>query len=67
LPGKRFCFAPGAFWFFYGIYGFGKKIKNGITVVTIKFVDGHNRSSIRLSSGTISMQKNNRNCLFLST
>jgi hypothetical protein len=64
LSGKRFCLAPGAFGFFSGVYGFGKKIEDGITVFTIKFVDGHGRSSFGLSTGTISIQKNNRNCLF---
>jgi hypothetical protein len=44
LSGKRFCLAPGAFGFFRGVYGFGKKIEDGITIFTIKFVDGHNFS-----------------------
>jgi hypothetical protein len=63
LSGKRFGLAPGAFGFFSGVYAFGKKIEDGIAVFTIKFVDGHGRSSFRLSTGTISIQKNNRNCL----
>jgi hypothetical protein len=44
LSGKRFCLAPGAFGLLIGVYRFGKKIKDGITVFTIEFVDGHNRS-----------------------
>jgi hypothetical protein len=41
LPGKRFGLTSGAFGSLGGVYGFGKKIEDGITVVTIEFVDGH--------------------------
>jgi hypothetical protein len=41
LSGKRFGLAPGAFGFFSGVYGFGKKIKDGITVFTIEFINRH--------------------------
>jgi hypothetical protein len=41
LSGKRFGLTPGAFGFFGGVYGFGKKIENGVTIVTKEFVNGH--------------------------
>jgi hypothetical protein len=44
LSGKRFYLAPGAFGFFGGVYGFGKKTKDGITVLTIEFINRHDRS-----------------------
>jgi hypothetical protein len=44
LSGKLFCLTPGAFGSFGGVYGFGKKIKDGITGFTIEFVDGHGNS-----------------------
>jgi hypothetical protein len=44
LSGKRFCLTPGALGLFIGVYGFGKKIENGIAVFTIEFVDGHGNS-----------------------
>jgi hypothetical protein len=44
LSGKRFFLTPGAFGSFGGVYGFGKKIEDGITIFTIEFVDGHGSS-----------------------
>jgi hypothetical protein len=44
LSGKRFCLTPGAFGPFFGVYGFGKKIEDGIAVFTKEFVDGHDNS-----------------------
>jgi hypothetical protein len=44
LSGKRIGHTLGAFGFFGGVYGFGKKIEDGITAFTIKFVDGHDSS-----------------------
>jgi hypothetical protein len=44
LSGKRFGLTSGAFGSFGGVYGFGKKIEDRITVFTIEFVDGHGNS-----------------------
>jgi hypothetical protein len=61
LSGKRFRLAPGTFGLFRRVYGFGKKIEDGITVFTIEFVDGHGRS-LPIESDAIRYRHNKKWC-----